>query len=33
MTAITAWTADFTTLVAQIGPRFARAEARQHAAA
>jgi SRSO17 transposase len=33
MTAITAWTADFTTLVAQISPRFARAEARQHAAA
>src|SRR4051812_11537862 len=33
MTAIAAWTEDFTTLVAQIGPRFARAEARQHAAA
>src|SRR6478735_9787673 len=33
MTAIVAWTEDFTTLVAQIGPRFARAEARQHAAA
>lgn len=33
MTALTAWTEDFTTLVAQIGPRFARAEARQHAAA
>ncbi len=32
MTAITAWTEDFTTLVARIGPRFARAEARRHAA-
>ena len=32
MAAIAAWTDDFTTLVAQIGPRFARAEARQHAA-
>jgi SRSO17 transposase len=33
MTAITAWTEDFAAVVAQIGPRFARAEARQHAAA
>src|SRR3954463_7624099 len=33
MMAITAWTEDFTALVAQIGPRFARSEARQHAAA
>src|SRR4051794_35986901 len=33
MTAITAWTEDFTALVAQIGPRFARSEAREHAAA
>jgi SRSO17 transposase len=33
MTAITAWTEDFAALVAQIGPRFARSEAREHAAA
>jgi SRSO17 transposase len=33
MTAITAWTEDFAAVVAQIGPRFARAEAREHAAA
>lgn len=33
MTAITAWTEDFGALVAQIGPRFARTEAREHAAA
>jgi SRSO17 transposase len=33
MTAITAWTEDFAAVVAQIGPRFARSEARQHAAA
>jgi SRSO17 transposase len=33
MTAIAAWTEDFAAVVAQIGPRFARAEARQHAAA
>ena len=32
MTAITAWAEDFTALVAQIGPRFARSEARRHAA-
>ena len=32
MTAIAAWTEDFAALVARIGPRFARAEARQHAA-
>ncbi len=33
MTAIMAWTEDFTALVGQIGPRFARSEARAHAAA
>src|SRR3954451_24299023 len=33
MMAIAAWTEDFTALVAQIGPRFARAEARAQAAA
>jgi SRSO17 transposase len=33
MTAITAWTEDFAAVVAQIGPRFARSEAREHAAA
>jgi SRSO17 transposase len=32
MTAIAAWTEDFSALVAQIGPRFARSEARRHAA-
>jgi SRSO17 transposase len=32
MTGITAWTADFAAVMAQIGPRFARSEARQHAA-
>jgi len=30
--ALTAWTADFAAVVARIGPRFARSEARQHAA-
>ena len=33
MTAIAAWTEDFAGVVAQIGPRFARSEARAHAAA
>jgi len=33
MTAITAWTEDFTALVGRLGPRFARSEARRHAAA
>ncbi len=33
VTAIAAWTEDFAAVVAQIGPRFARVEARQHAAA
>jgi SRSO17 transposase len=33
MTAIAAWTEDFAAVVARIGPRFARSEARQHAAA
>jgi SRSO17 transposase len=32
MTAIAAWTEDFSALLAQIGPRFARSEARGHAA-
>ena len=32
MTAIAAWTEDFSALVARIGPRFARSEARRHAA-
>src|SRR3954447_22462789 len=32
MTAIAAWTEDFAALLAQIGPRFARSEARRHAA-
>jgi len=32
MTAIAAWTEDFAALVAQIGPRFVRSEARRHAA-
>ena len=32
MTAMTAWTEDFAAVVAQIGPRFARSEARRHAA-
>lgn len=32
MTAIAAWTEDFSALVTRIGPRFARAEARGHAA-
>ena len=32
MTAITAWAEGLTTLVAPIGPRFARSEARRHAA-
>jgi SRSO17 transposase len=32
MTAIAAWTEDFSALLAQIGPRFARSEARRHAA-
>ena len=32
MTAIAAWTEDFTALLAQVGPRFARSEARRHAA-
>ena len=32
MTAIAAWTADFAALVARIGPRFVRSEARRHAA-
>jgi hypothetical protein len=32
MAAIAAWTEDFAALVAQIGPRFVRAEARRHAA-
>src|SRR5437764_10469621 len=32
MTAITAWAEDFAALLAQIGPRFARSEARRHAA-
>lgn len=30
--ALTAWTADFAAVVERIGPRFARSEARQHAA-
>ncbi len=33
MTAIAAWTEDFAAVVGQIGPRFARSEARRHAAA
>jgi SRSO17 transposase len=32
MTAIAAWADDFAALLAQIGPRFARSEARRHAA-
>ncbi len=32
MTAIAAWTGDFSALVARIGPRFARSEALRHAA-
>ncbi len=32
MTALAAWTADFAAVVERIGPRFVRAEARQHAA-
>ncbi len=32
MTAITAWTDEFAAVVGRIGPRFARAEARRHAA-
>ncbi len=32
MTAIGAWADEFATLVQPIGPRFARAEARRHAA-
>ncbi len=32
MTAIAEWTEDFSALVARIGPRFARSEARRHAA-
>src|SRR5262245_49401302 len=32
MTAMAAWTEDFSALVARIGPRFARSEARRHAA-
>jgi SRSO17 transposase len=33
MSAVTAWTEDLTALVAPLGPRFARAAARRHAAA
>ena len=33
MTALAAWTEDFAAVVARIGPRFARSEAREHAAA
>ena len=32
MTALTAWTDEFAAVVGRIGPRFARAEARHHAA-
>ncbi len=32
MTAPAAWDEDFAAVVARIGPRFARAEARRHAA-